>query len=216
MTHHLATAGLRLLVVLTASLLAAACTMVRSNVAVTHTMAATASARTVAIVPYTENLAAAPDFRESVAKLAAHLEAKGYDVVAAQGGPPPDYLAYFLYRIDTGSPVNRIASSPYPPTGSIVSYGPRTTFGPPTGRVYRRSVRLEILDRARFRANDPASFMDARVYSGAVTSEGACSSLESVIDPMLMALFADFPGESGRLTTVDIPADSTCSLDRFG
>jgi hypothetical protein len=206
----------RLLAVSIASLLAASCTTVRANVAVTHTLPAMGSARTVAIVPYTETLASAPDFRESVAKLAAHLEAEGYDVVEREGGPPPDYLAYFLYRIDNGNPVNRIASSPYPPTGSIVSYGPRTTSGPATSRVYRRSVRLEILDRARFRPNDPSSFIDARVYSGAVTSEGACSTLEPVIDPMLTALFQDFPGESGRLATIDILADSTCGLDRFG
>jgi hypothetical protein len=36
------------------------------------------------------------------------------------------------------------------------------------------------------------------------------------IDPMLAALFADFPGQSGRLATVDVPADTTCGLDRFG
>jgi hypothetical protein len=37
-----------------------------------------------------------------------------------------------------------------------------------------------------------------------------------VIDSMLTALFADFPGESGRLRTIDIPAENTCGLDRFG
>ena len=39
---------------------------------------------------------------------------------------------------------------------------------------------------------------------------------EPVIDPMLMALFPDFPGQTGRLQRVDIPADFTCGLDRFG
>ena len=37
-----------------------------------------------------------------------------------------------------------------------------------------------------------------------------------VIDPMLTALFTDFPGQSGRLQAVNIPADFTCGLDRFG
>ena len=79
-----------------------------------------------------------------------------------------------------------------------------------------RSVTVDIVDRARFNPNAPNSYLDARVYSGSVTSDGACSAMAPVIDPMLTALFTDFPGQSGRLQAVNIPADFTCGLDRFG
>ena len=207
---------MRVLVALLAAFVAASCAVVRTNVAVTHMLPAAGPAKTVAIVPYTDTLAAQPDFQANAGKLAAQLTAKGYAVVPPQGARAPDYLAFFLYRIDNGTPLNLIAGAPYPPTGSIVTYSPRTTPGPPTRVVYRRIVRLEILDRARFRPNEPASFIDARVYSGAVTSEGGCSTIAPVIEPMLSALFADFPGESGRLATIDVSADSTCGGKRFG
>ena len=207
---------MRVLVALLVSLVSASCAIVRTNVAVSHMLPAAGAAKTVAIVPYTENLAAEPDFQGNAGKLAAQLEAKGFDVVPQQGASAPDYLAFFLYRIDDGTPVNRIASAPYPPTGSIVSYGPRVTSGAPTQVVYRRILRLEILDRARFQPNMPASYLAARVYSGSVTSEGGCSTMAPVIEPMLDALFADFPGQSGRLTTIDVTADSTCGGKRFG
>ena len=97
----------RFFVVLFASFLAASCAAVRSNVAVTHMLPAGA-AKTVAIVPYTENIAMAPDYQANTQKLAAQLRAKGYNVVAAQGGQAPDYLAYFMYRIDNGTPVNQL------------------------------------------------------------------------------------------------------------
>jgi hypothetical protein len=206
----------KLLLAFIASLIVASCTAVRTNVAVTHTLPASASARTVAILPYTEGLAAAPEFRAYAAKLAAHLRAEGYDVVEPAGGRVPDYLAFFSFRIDDGTAVTRLASTPHPFTGSIITYGYRTAFSASTRRIYSRTVMLDILDRARFRPNEPASFVAARLYSGSVLSEGSCPSLDPVIDPMLAALFADFPGASGQGRAVDIPAESACGLDRFG
>ena len=79
-----------------------------------------------------------------------------------------------------------------------------------------RAVTVEIVDRARFRPNDSASYLAARVYTGSVVSDGACSTMASVIDPMLSALFADFPGQSGGIRAIDVPADTTCGQDRFG
>ena len=207
---------MRAIVVLIASLCAASCAAsVRSNVAVTHSIPAS-SAKSVAIVPYTENLAMAPDYQSNTQKLAAQLRSKGYNVVPAQGGQAPDYLAFFMYRIDGGTPVNQLEGRPAPNTGSIITYGLRSTFSTSTRRIYSRSVTLEILDRARFQPNQPATYVSARVYSGSVTSDGPCSTMEPVIDPMLAALFADFPGQSGRSQRVDVPTDTTCGLDRFG
>ena len=206
----------RILAVLLASLVAASCTVVRTNIAVTHAMPAIGSGKTVAIMPYTEGLSAAPDFQGNAAKLAAHFQQKGYTVVAPSGGPAPDYLAFFLYRIDGGTPVNTLEGRPYPLTGSIITHGIRSTYSYATRRVYMRAVTVEIVDRARFRPNDSASYLAARVYSGSVTSDGACSTMASVIDPMLTALFADFPGQSGGIRTLDVPADTACGQDRFG
>ena len=206
----------KLLFALLASLIAASCAAVRTNVAVTHMLPASASAKTVAIVAYTEGLAAAPEFKAYAAKLAAHLEAQGYDVVEPAGGPVPHYLAFFSFRIDDGTAVTRLASTPHPFTGSIITYGYRTAFSASTRRIYARTVILDILDRARFRPSEPATFVDARLYSGSVLSEGGCPSLDPVIDAMLTALFADFPGASGQVRAVDIPAESACGLERFG
>ena len=206
----------RFLVVLIASLLAAACaSSVRTNIAVTHALPPV-SAKTVAIVPYTNNLGARSDYQDNAAKLAAQLRSKGYSVVARDGAAQPDYLAFFLYTIDGGTPVNQLAGQAAPRTGSIITYGLRTAFSTSTRRIYMRSVTVDIVDRARFNPNAPATYMDARVYSGSVTSDGACSAMAPVIDPMLTALFADFPGQSGRLQAVNVPADFTCGLDRFG
>lgn len=203
----------RLLVVLIASFIAASCSAVRTNVAVTHMLPA-AAAKSVAIVPYTENLAMASDYQANSQKLAAQLRSKGYNVVPAQGGQAPDYLAFFAYRIDAGTPVNQLEGRPAPNTGSITTYGLRSAFSTSTRRIYMRSVRLEIVDRARFQATQPMSYLTALVYSGAVISDGPCT-MPLVIDPMLAALFADFPGQSG-LRAVDVPVDTTCGNDRFG
>jgi len=189
--------------------------VVRTNIAVTHALPAAGSGKTVAIMPYTEGLGAAPDFQANAAKLAAHFQQKGFTAVAASGGPAPDYLAFFLYRVDAGTPVNTLEGRPQPLTGSIIASGLRNTHSYSTRRLYMRAVTVEIVDRARFRPNDSASYLAARVYSGSVTSDGSCSTMASVIDPMLTALFADFPGQSGGLRTIDVPADAACGQDRF-
>jgi hypothetical protein len=207
----------RMIVALIASLLAASCAAgVRTNVAVTHALPASTAAKTIAIVPYTDNLAAAPDYQAHVAKLAARLQQKGYTVVPQTGGTAPDYLAFFLYRIDRGTPVNTLEGRAHPNTGSIITYGLRTAFSSGTRRLYMRAVTVEIVDRARFQPNVSASYLAARVYTGSVTSDGPCSTMAPVIDPMLTALFADFPGQSGGIRTVDVPAETDCGLDRFG
>ena len=205
----------RALLVLFASLLAASCSELRTNVAVTHMLPPTGSAKTVAIVPYTENIGAQPDYQANTQKLAAQLRAKGYTVVPSQGAQP-DYLAYFMYRIDGGTPVNQLEGRASPNTGSIITYGLRTAFSTSVRRIYKRSLTVEMVDRARVQPNMPATYLAARVYSGSVVSDGPCSTMGLVIDSMLNALFADFPGQSGRLREVDVPADTTCSLDRFG
>ena len=71
----------RFLVVLFASLVAASCAQVRTNVAVTHALPPAGAAKTVAILPYTNTLGARPDFQNNASKLAAQLQSKGYTIV---------------------------------------------------------------------------------------------------------------------------------------
>jgi hypothetical protein len=205
----------RILVVLMVSFVAASCALVRSSVTVSHVLPQSGAGKTVVIMPYTPGLSDGPDYQSYRGKLAAHLEARGYDVVPASDAQAADYIAFFNYGVDGETPVNLLESAPAPRTGSIITYGIRSPFSQATHSVYARTVILEILDRARFRPNDPASYVEARVYSGWVKSEGACSTMAPVIDPMLTALFEAFPGQSGGVRMIDLPADSSCGPDRF-
>jgi hypothetical protein len=204
----------QLFVTLLAALLAAACADVRNSVTVLHTLPAPAG-KTVAIVPYEPSLAMAPDYQGNVAKLAAHLQARGYSVIPAMGGQASDYIAFFHYGVDGETSVNPYQSVIAPRTGSIITYGLIGPFSQATRAIYRRTVILEIVERARFRPNEPQTYIDARVYSGWVKSDGGCATMAPVIDPMLNALFTDFPGESGTPRTVDLPGDTTCGPHRF-
>lgn len=215
----------KILMALIVSVVAAACSTVRTNISVSHNLPAMDSAKTVAIMPYNEALAAAPEFQRYAAKLAAHFAAAGYRVVEPTGGGGADYTAFFLYEIDGGTPVTRFASSPHPTTGTIITYGVRSTLdarnvttvdqgSSATHRIYKRTVIIDIFDRAKFRPNEAATFAASRVFSAWMMSEGSCSSTEAVIDPMLTALFDEFPGESGRFRAVEFRADAACGLNR--
>jgi hypothetical protein len=209
----------KLFVALLASLITVACAEVRSSVTVSHRLPAPAG-KTVAIVPYAPPLAMAADFQSYTAKLAAHLQARGYNVVAAPAGQSPgqtaDYIAFFHYGVDGSTVVNELQSVTAPPTGSIITFGRRGPFGHGTRRIYTRTVILEIVERARFNPTTPATYLDARVYSGWVKSEGACATMAPVIDPMLTALFAEFPG-ANAVRLIDLPAGTaSCGPHRYG
>lgn len=205
----------QLFVALLASLIAASCASVRNDIAVSHALPAPAG-KTVAIMPYAPALSSAPDYQSYTAKLAQHLSARGYTVVPAMGGAAPDYIAFFHYGVDGETPINQFSSVPHPWVGSIITYGYRSPYRSPATGFYKRTVIVEIVDRARYRPAEPQSYIDARVYSGWVKSEGGCPTMAPVIDPMLNALFADFPGPNGSgVRRVDVPGDSTCGPYRF-
>jgi hypothetical protein len=204
----------KLFVALLLSLIAASCASVRSDVTVSHALPAPAG-KTVTIMPYGPALASAPDYQGYTEKLAQHLSARGYTVVPATGGAAPDYIAFFHYGVDGETPINQFSSVPHPWVGSIITYGYRSQYRSPATGFYKRTVILEIVDRARFRPDEPQTYVDARVYSGWVKSEGGCATMAPVIDPMLAALFADFPGQNSGLRTVDLRAETACGPHRF-
>jgi hypothetical protein len=132
------------------------------------------------------------------------------------GGQASDYIAFFHYGIDGATSVNPYQSIVAPRTGSIITYGLVGPFSQATRTIYRRTVILEIVERARFRPNEPQTYIDARVYSGWVKSDGGCATMAPVIDPMLNALFAEFPGASSGVRRIDLPAETACGPNRFG
>jgi len=209
----------RVFVALIASLIAASCAAVRTNVSVVHMLPA-ADLKTIAIAAYNENLTGTPEFEAFAAKVAVHLEAAGYDVVVASGTMRPDYVAYFAYDVDAGTPVRRTYSisqitdsvNDYPTRGTLNAELMGSQVGPATERVYRRTVTLDIYDEKRLQSNDAATFDSARVYRAWLMSQGSCPLMGDVIDPMLSALFERFPGESGRFRIVDLPTDARCGL----
>jgi hypothetical protein len=206
----------RLLVVLIASWMTASCAAVRSNLVVTHMLPSSGSGKTVAILPYTESPAA--DFAAHAAKLAAHLQSEGYALVSPSDGPAPDYLAFFMVGIDGGTSVTNYDTRPLV-TDTLISSDVQGTLVIPQEvpaqdqtasgrRVYKRIVLLDMYERARFRPNEPASFAAAKVFSAWMMSEGSCSMVDAVIDPMLSALFSDFPGENGAFRVLEVQADA--------
>jgi hypothetical protein len=212
----------KLLVMLMVSLMAASCAAVRSNLAVTHMLPASGFGKTVAILPYTER--PGPDFEAQAAKLGAHLQAAGYTVVPPAGGPAPDYVAFFVAGIDGGTPVTKYETRPLL-TDTLISYDVHGTLTAPQeapdqarperARIYKRIVLLDVYERARYRSNEPASFVDARVLNAWMMSEGSCSTVDAVIDPMLSALFKNFPGESGAFRVVEVQTSTACGPQRY-
>ena len=79
----------RFLVVLIASVVAAACASVRSNIAVTHALPVVGAAKTIAIIPYTNNLAAPPDFNANPRSSPRSFDPKATTSSSATARPRP-------------------------------------------------------------------------------------------------------------------------------
>jgi hypothetical protein len=68
--------------------------------------------------------------------------------------------------------------------------------------MYQRAVILDIYDVSKFKPGDniPAK---AQVYNAKLTSEGPCGTMGILMDPLLEAMFQDFPASgSGRKLTI--------------
>jgi hypothetical protein len=141
-------------------------------------------------------------------------------LVAAGAGASSDLVVRLTYTIDGGrtmvhgypaygythyGPVWSWA--PYPVPGGGVSYVWTPTYPMSYGVVgthyaqstlYRRELHVVIEDRK------PGGD-GRRLYEGTVISEGGSASLAPVMQPMVRALFSDFPGRNGVTRIVQVP-----------
>lgn len=89
---------------------------------------------------------------------------------------------------------------PYQPYGNM-GYTTETV----TSREYNRNLSIDIMDRPGFLQANPIKF-----YEGKAKSSGNCGSLPGVFEPLVEALFFDFPGINGKTQIISIPWEPKC------
>lgn len=184
----------------------------------------------VAILAYPPERQLSLEFEAYRDKIKAKFESLGIVVVdtAAQA----DWLAFFSYGIDDGTQRSEVVSSPVfgqtgggtayhsgsiiGPVGQSATYG-GTSYTMPTYGVtgyrsdtisvttFRRNLALDIVDRASFDKGAPA-----KLYEGRLISRGSCGALAGVFDPLVTALFQNWPGPSGQPRTIEVEMTGQC------
>lgn len=202
---------------------------VQSNITEFHLLGAPVSQDTYAVLPWRKELEGTLEFQAYAKQVSEGLRARGFSVVPP--GSPAKYAVFLDYGIDSGR--TEVSSYSIPQwgvtgyssattTGTINSFGgtsylnARTTATPTYGvtgytqgttatRVFRRFVNMDILEL------EPGSSQPKKVYEGRLISEGICGTLPSVMPSLISALFARFPGESGKVRTETIvPKEDGC------
>lgn len=225
----------RMLPLIAAAILLAACAHVQSTVTVFPTLPQQAEGRTIAIISLDPKNSGSLEFRSYADKLAAHLQMAGW----LSRGP---YAARHERRLHRNirlwhrrwdaryqclldSSVRRYRVQGATTTGTVSTFGntstvqANTTFDPVygvtgyatgtvTNRVFQRAVVLGIFDRSKINLTDPNSLTAAQVYDAKLRSAGTCGSIAGVIDPILTAMFEDFSGKNGQTRTVNVRWDS--------
>lgn len=207
----------------------AACTEVRSNVEVFHEMPADYAGATITILASAEEKAKTLEFRNYAERLAGKLEGVGFQVVGE--GELPRYVAFLAYDVGEGQQVTRTYSIPnYGVTGysSSHTYGTLNTYGgvgtysgttthtpqygitgystgTTTTTLYPRVLIVDI-----YEVDWSDTEKSPQVYHLSIASSGRCGRLSQVIDEMLEAGFQDFPGESGTVQRIEVPAKVDC------
>jgi hypothetical protein len=179
------------------ALILAGCARVRTNVEVFHDLPADYPGGRIAVVAADPNKANTIEFRTYAAKLAAKLTGAGFQVVPTDPDQPPDYIAALAYGVGAQQ-----AGASYTSGSVTPGYGGGGSYQAVTkvAREYPRALVVGIYKVPRREGEEPR-----QVYSMTALSTGRCPALSSVIDPILDAAFADFPGESGKSRTVTTP-----------
>lgn len=211
----------------------AGCARVNTQYTPYHSLNSSFSGQTVTVIPGNDSLEGSLQFENFKTKLEDKFRGAGF--VISRDRANADLLAYFSYGIDDGTTRTQIGSTPiYGPTGggttyhsgSISSYGAGgygtgsyqgTSYSTPTYGIvgsqaysydvttYTRVLVLDMLDREELDAGRTKKYYEVRL-----TSAGSCGQISGVIDAMLTALFAEFPGLSGKSRNVKISWDGTC------
>jgi hypothetical protein len=201
------------------ALLATGCATVQSKVTVFHKLPALAEGKTIAILPVDKDNEGSLEFKSHAGHIAERLSAKGYRVV--EPSEQPEYYAFVAYWIDKGKPYSYNLPM-YVQTGGGITYhsgtvttssGPKTftgyTYSVPTyvmipnresGIKYTKRLLVDIVEGKPYRDGKTV-----KVYEGKVINADSSEILSQAVAFMIDALFADFPGKSGRTHTVTAP-----------
>ena len=207
----------RLSFVLLLVLFTASC-LVRSQVTVFHDFEPNIK-KTKYIILATEEQQNSLEHRSYEKLVKQQLSLKGFKEVSLDEA---DVVVMFSYGDDGG---RQIVSS-YPifgqtgvsssnTYGTVQSYGNSatysgtTTYTPSYGIVgsgvasrteYKRFLYLSMIDHSASKSGDGIK----RIYEGKVVSNALNSNLPEAVPVMIKALFKEFPGESGKVRTVDV------------
>ena len=214
-------------------LLAGCAQQVQTNLQVFHVLTPQ-SGKTIAFVPVGEETTTGLlEWNTYAGELAPKFQAAGYTPVQLSPGVRADYLAVLVYGIDNGQLVTSTYAVPNfgvtgysgsTTTGTINTIGKTATVnatttntptygitgystGTETSKIFTRAVILTVYDASKIKGSDLASIQSAEVYQAKLTSAGSCGALAGVMEPMLQAIFKDFPGKSGTARTVAVPMD---------
>ncbi len=177
---------------------------------------------TISVMPIDKSQEGSLEFKTVSNYLLKKLSESGY---IPSSNPQSRYVAYITYGIDTGS--TTMTSVPiFGQTGGgtsfssgTVSSGAKTgTFSGTTttmptygmvgamavsGREYRRAVNIDI-----FRAEPNKT--PEKVYELKGISTGSCGNVNSILFNIIDGMFKNFPGESGKSKTVNVPWSGSC------
>jgi hypothetical protein len=181
--------------------------MVTTNVEVFHDLSPDFAGKRIAIASTDPTEVAGIEFRTYADKLAERLTKVGFDVVAANTEPPPDYVAGLAFGVGAQGLAAASASgwtmADYAGGGD---YQGLTTVG--------NCPRALVIDIAA--VPQRADEQPRQVYRVTAVSSGSCRAVGAVIDPMLEAVFEDFPGESGTSRTYRVPSHAALAWPTCG
>lgn len=173
--------------------------------------------------------AATPESDAVLPKLSHDLQTAGYTIVPASASP--HYLALFQVGFDKGTMMTRQVLEPEydstpPPSNNMNNnmgmgmdgMNNNNMMMPDTStrlsglntktesvRIYRGAFVLDIFDLTKGEGKNAL-----QVYHAGFAASGSCPTVPALIEPILTALFKDFPGEDGKPLSVSMPAKQTC------
>lgn len=173
------------------------------------------SAGTISVIATTADVNDSLEFSHYKPQIEQKLASNGYTIV--RNPSEAKYVALVAYGIDEGK--TGVVSTPiFGQTGggttTFSSYGGSYYTMPTYGMVgsstqsvaqYSRAIALDIVDAASIKEGRPK-----KIFENRTKSVGSCSSFAGVFDEMLEAMFKDFPGESGKAISVEIPYKGKC------
>ena len=187
---------------------------VASNVAVFHTLDQVPKEATFSVVAWRPENDRSLEFHSYALQLTKIISKAGYRTVAP--GKPADYIVYFDYGIDNGTPFQYTYNRPQwgvvaqaedtvttitdTPTGQVIKQ--QTTPGTQTfgvtgytqelvsGTNFNRYVNIDIVPRG---VENPLPVMEMRLRS-----DGQCGSLPTLMPRFLGAIARRFDDKSGK------------------